>query len=640
MQSVSVDPFFAAPNVFTVTPTPLRRAVVVSQCLLEPLIHIVSSATETCKVDHFVINHAGQLPERPAADPAEYDFQIVQLPLRTILWDADLLKIGYESEEDAKAQLDQSIGKMRMLFDLYTAWGRNFSIPTFVCNLLTPMASAHGRLLPRYDLRNPLHFVERLNQELAALVEAMPGAYLLDIDTLSASIGRRYIQDDSLTITSHGSLINDWDTLYDGNRLEAAGSPEKVFGTQREAFLLSVWREAVSMHRTLRQIDQIKMVVVDLDDTLWRGVIAESGEVDHTQIDGWPIGVTEALQVLKRRGVILAILSKNDPARVEQFWDSLFAHRLRMSDFAIRKISWSPKAMAMEEILSEASLLPKSVLYIDDNPVERAQVQGAFPDMRVMGGSPYTWRRALLWAPETQVTSINSEAARRTEMVQAQVERKVAQTTQTREEFLAGLDLIIELSRLPGEGAPGFDRALELINKTNQFNTTGERWTRAELATAISSGSEVYTFNVRDRFTNYGLVGVIVMQGALIRQMVMSCRVLGLDVEKAAVATLLNRILSSGVGEIRARLIETDANGPCGGLWPNLGFTQNGEVFAYAGGPVAIPDHANVKLDLGVIETAAPVAEVAKAAPATQSGLPSLPSSKRSSGFSFLRPRR
>jgi len=128
------------------------------------------------------------------------------------------------------------------------------------------------------------------------------------------------------------------------------------------------------MLRTLRQIDQVKLVIVDLDDTLWRGVIAEEG-IDRPMVtEGWPAGLVEALVTLKKRGVLLAIASKNDEDRIRSFWPHLYGGRLELADFASVKINWQSKAENIAQILKETNLLPRNVVFLDDNPVERARL--------------------------------------------------------------------------------------------------------------------------------------------------------------------------------------------------------------------------------------------------------------------------
>src|SRR5437762_11667216 len=121
---------------------------------------------------------------------------------------------------------------------------------------------------------------------------------------------------------------------------------------------------------------------------------------------------------LKQRGVLLGIVSKNDEDRARAIWQRIYGNLIRLEDFAVRKIKWQPKADNIEAILEEANLLPKSVVFVDDNPVERAAVKAAFPDIAGLGRNPYLWRRILLWAPETQVAAITTASAARTELVE------------------------------------------------------------------------------------------------------------------------------------------------------------------------------------------------------------------------------
>jgi FkbH-like protein len=302
--------------------------------------------------------------------------------------------------------------------------------------------------------------------------------------------------------------------------------------------------------------------------------IAAEDDIREDPVEGWPLGVIEALQFLKKRGVLLAIVSRNDEARIVQVWDSIMLGRLRLDDFAIRKINWRPKVENLEDIIREVNILPRGVVFIDDNPVERAGVKAALPEVRVLGAHPYLIRRILLWAPEMQVGVVTEESARRTEMVQAQVAREADRRSMSRSEFLASLDVKVRMIEIAGAGHRQFPRALELINKTNQFNTTGRRWTQADCVAAFAQGGVFRAFEVQDRFTHYGLVGVVATQAGRIEQFVMSCRVLGLDVEKAVVAELSRRLQNGG--DVVALLEETDANFPCRDLYARCGFTADG----------------------------------------------------------------
>jgi FkbH-like protein len=230
----------------------------------------------------------------------------------------------------------------------------------------------------------------------------------------------------------------------------------------------------------------------------------------------------------------------------------------------------------MQNILATVNILPRSVLFIDDNPVERAAMRQAFPDMRILGCHPYYIRRILLWSSETQVPSITEESAKRTGMVQAQLEREKQKSFMSREDFLAYAAPRVAIFEVDSVYHPRFPRCLELINKTNQFNTTGAQRKHEAMESLFRDGGRMFAFEAADRYTAYGLVGVVVLLGAHIEQWVMSCRVLGYEIEDAVMA----RVVEFGRqadAEITATLIETDVNFPCRGLFPRLGFVHIGK---------------------------------------------------------------
>jgi FkbH-like protein len=296
------------------------------------------------------------------------------------------------------------------------------------------------------------------------------------------------------------------------------------------------------------------------------------------------------LYYLKKRGIILAIVSKNDEARVRRLWDTLVRGWLRLEDFAIVKINWRPKAENVAEAIAEANILPRSVVFLDDNPTERAAVTAALPEVRAISGSQYEWRRILGWSAELQVPAISDESARRTELIQAQVVREQSRAALTREEFLASMKLVVDIEPVRGEQDRHYPRAFELINKTNQFNTTGQRWTPAEAADYLRAGGVWWTFSVADRLTRYGLVGVACIRDDCIDQFVMSCRVAGLELEQAVLAAILPMAAAASTvfsGPIRT----TDANAVVRNLFKDLRWSSNGDGLWRGTPPTGSFDH-------------------------------------------------
>ena len=568
--------------------------LVVGSCLSESLASHFRIAANGCPCDFILFNNLSELPPSPPYPFPDYDFQLIQLPLRFLLPDVEFFLMPY-SDIEAHARLFENI-KPRLQHYLHLAmrWNSEHGLLTFVSNFFVPQQGPLGRLLPSQDLRNPVYLVEQINALLAKEIQRYSNAFLINVDQIAATFGKAYVQDDTVNVLSHGSILPQDYYDLDDDLKERLPPLNALFEINFARFANAVWLEMCAMVRTVRQIDQVKLVVVDLDNTLWRGVAAEElGMRSNDEVEGWPLGIIEALQFLKRRGVLLAIISKNDEGRIRRLWDQIMFGRLSLDgDFVMRRINWLPKAQNLSEILQELNLLPKSVVFVDDNPVERSGIETAFPGIRTLGANPYLVRQILLWAPETQVASITAESAKRTEMVHAQLKREEVRGRLSAEEFLSTLNVKIKLSQIDSAADTKLFRTLELINKTNQFNTTGRRWTLEGCAKAISENSRFFVFEVQDRFTNYGLVGVAILQGNRIEQFVMSCRVFGLGVEKAVIAELSHRM---GGEPIIGRLKQTEANLPARDLYARCGFSENGDDWIRPPGkPVEMPSHVEL----------------------------------------------
>jgi FkbH-like protein len=588
------DHRYRAPVDLAVTALEVKRVLVIGSCFSEGISPYLGRVIPGAAFDHILYNYVGELPDQPPRPIETYSFQLIILPLRTIMHEGLYFRLRYDQPQSFAAAFDESVRRLVQLLAGAVKYNEQRNLLTFVANFLTPQQNALGRMVPRYNLCNPVHYVERLNEILYEEVHKRDNAHCVDLNEISATLGRRFIQDDGLWLLSHGTYANDWDFEYDRDRVKAIPPFTEHHAFRTEEFILAIWSEIAAMYKTIRQIDQVKLVIIDLDDTLWRGVVAEDGIGNPALLEGWPIGLAEALSFLKRRGILLAVVSKNDESRIAALWEQIFGGLLTLDDFAARRINWRPKADNVEEVLREVNLLPKSAVFIDDNPVERASIAQAFPEMRILGSHPYYIRRVLLWAPETQVALITAESAQRTEMVQAQVDRERSRQRMSRTEFLVSLEIKVSIVRIMDTRHVGFARCLELINKSNQFNTTGRRWTMEDCAAFFALGGRYHAFEVRDRFAAYGIVGVAILLDATIKQFVMSCRVLGLDVETAVIAWIAN---NSGGPILRAELVETDANFLCRDLYHKCGFERRGDVWTRSLGSALLGPLHNIQLE-------------------------------------------
>jgi FkbH-like protein len=577
---------FLFPKDLAVTPTKFDRIRLVGSCMTALYHEQFQRIAPATTFDYLVFNYAGEVP----APDQSYDLQYVQIPLRSVVTD----RVVWATQFHTPGFSDDILATAKSVIDamLDSALANSQGLLTFVSNFIVPQMSVAASLSARYTRFDLAAIVRQLNDYLALCLPKYPNTWLADVNGIAESIGKQYVLDDMINFYAHnGAFFREWVGYERPARIEPIPAMEEFYHSKRLEFSQAVYDQIVAMYRTCRQIDQVKAVVFDLDHTLWRGQLAEDyrpGEPNWPHPDGWPPGIWEAVQHLRARGIMVCICSKNDLETVRRdFNNVVWSEFLKLEDFVSVKINWRTKAENIQEICRELSIKPKSVVFVDDNPVERAAVQAAIPEIRVIGSNPYLTRRILLWAPETQIVSLTDESGRREEMIRSQIVREEERKTLTREEFLASLGCRIAFIPIRDGGEPEFSRVIELVNKTNQFNTTGKRWAQAEILEFLAAGGDITAFRVADRFTAYGLVGVVFSKDNEIVQFVMSCRVLGMDVELFALSQVILLLRAKrGPLPIHATLIETPDNSPCRDVFLRAGFAptapQNFELPAEA----------------------------------------------------------
>jgi len=577
-QSVGVSPELFAqhngsryrtPIDLQVTPDSRLRFLVVGGCLAQPFPDIAAMINPHFKGDFILLNNFDTFPEIPLEQIAQYDFQIIHIPLRSVLGNA------YFQLPDEVARHEEFLLQTQDYLGRYLANAVRLNsahqLLTFVLGFMVPQQNPRGRFQPRYDVRNVMHFIERLNMFLAAEVAKLQSAHFVDVDQVSSSIGKKSVQDDTVWSFTHGTTLSDGDLDHDLNRIQPPPAMQQHYSVRWLEFFEALLHEVFAMHRTLRQTDPVKLVAVDLDDTLWRGVAAEG---TLGAIEGWPMGFMETLIILKKRGLLLAIVSKNDEQFIRAKWHDIVQGQIALADFAAVKINFRSKAENLAEILQEINLRPQNVVMVDDNPVERAAVQAGVPGVRVLGSQLYYLKRVLLWAAETQQAVLTRESGQKTEMVQAQLLRESVRKKLSPTEFLQTLQLRVTLSVVRDPKNVHLSRALELFNKTNQFNTTGVRYTLAQCHQHFAAGGKLYVIQAEDRFTQYGLVGAAWVQQNCIEHLVLSCRALGLGIEEAFLAFIGNQLIDEKATTLVGQMLVTEANLVCRQFYYRNGFSQ------------------------------------------------------------------
>jgi FkbH-like protein len=332
-----------------------------------------------------------------------------------------------------------------------------------------------------------------------------------------------------------------------------------------------------------------KCLVLDLDNTLWGGVIGDDGLSGIVLGQGSALGEAfvafqrYALE-LKRRGVILAVCSKNDEANAlapfEQHPDMV----LRRTDIACFVANWEDKASNLRKIARTLNIGLDSLVFVDDNPFERNLIRQELPQIAVpeVSDDPSFYITAVSDAGYFEAVSITAEDRERNEQYQANADREMLrESTTDLTSYLQGLRM--ELVYNPFDKI-GLARVTQLINKTNQFNLTTRRYTEAEVV-AVMQDPRAVTLQMRllDRFGDNGIIAILIArmrddQEAVIDTWLMSCRVLGRQVEEACLNILVEHTKAIGAKRLVGEYLPTAKNGMVADLYPRLGFEPAGPV--------------------------------------------------------------
>jgi FkbH-like protein len=426
---------------------------------------------------------------------------------------------------------------------------------------------------------------------LEQLAEGFADVHVVDVAAALAARGAERLVDDGLVSFTHfgspGWMLQRPErekAAVHGIAPDPAALAELVGGDPyaREAVVACAHMDALAV---VLGIGRKKCVIVDLDGTLWPGVLAETGApfAWRPEISGpfsyiglW-FGIHEALRALRQRGIVLACVSKNDEATVRELWkypEHYPVNRLiRPEDFVTWRVNWNDKSDNIISIAEELGFALDAFVFVDDNPVERERVRQRIPEITLMGDDLFSLRRRLLSEPGLQLPRITVEAASRTELVKAQLGRARMRSEMVSEStFVASLEVRCEIERLTTHGAD-VERLQELFQRTTQFNTTGCKFSVGDLSGLLSrADAAVFTLRVRDRFGDHGLVGGAVVVAGEIVGFVMSCRVIGLGVEHRFMAQILDT-LAADRDTLAARIIETSRNAAARHLYRDNGFT-------------------------------------------------------------------
>ena len=414
--------------------------------------------------------------------------------------------------------------------------------------------------------------LEHVNQALLSLVRAeFPRVLLFDQERIEARHGKARIRDDRL-----------W---------YMAGLPFS------DSFLPVLAAEYLRVIRPLKGLTR-KCLVLDLDNTLWGGVVGEDG-IDRIKIGGSAApgnayaDFQAALGGLSQRGILLALCSKNNP---EDVWPVFDAHPdmlLRRAHFAAARINWQDKAANIREIARELNISLDSLVFLDDNPVERGLVRQELPEVMTpeMPRDPALYTRLLLSLDVFETLALTDEDQRRGQLYQEQQGRKEFEESVLEvdgsgdlTDYLRGLGMTVALGLATAFSLP---RIAQLLNKTNQFNTTTRRYSEAQVRAMAAATADwgVYSATVSDCFGDSGLTGAAIIRKGQdvweIDAFLLSCRVLGRGVEDAFLVYLMEEARAAGASGLRGVFLPTAKNAPAAQFYARQGFAPAGDGGAW-----------------------------------------------------------
>jgi len=418
-----------------------------------------------------------------------------------------------------------------------------------------PSATAFG-ILDDQSEAGQSGLIRQINRELRRVAAGFHGVYSLDYDALVARHGSRQWHDE-----------RKWQTT----RLPIAA-----------AYLLEMAREWVRFIVPLSG-RTVKVLAVDLDNTLWGGVIGEDGMSGIKVGTEYPGAAYQALQRalldLSRKGILLAVSSKNN---LDDAMEALEKHPgmlMRAKHFAALRINWTDKSQNLREIADELNVGIDALAFLDDNPFERELVRAALPEVTVidMPKNPLEYASAVRNCAVFERLTLSAEDQQRTEMYAAQKQRSGAeQNFQSKEDFFRFLEQEAELEPV---SALTLARVAQLTQKTNQFNLTTRRYTELQVAEMAKLPHwHIFSIKVRDRFGDHGVVGVAIThdegEQCEVDTFLLSCRVIGRTVETALLVHLAESAAQRGCKHLVGWFLPTKKNAPARDFYQQHGFER------------------------------------------------------------------
>jgi FkbH-like protein len=466
------------------------------------------------------------------------------------------LKLSLGDAEAASATVRGAVGYLQMLRD---GINTNAKAVCILQNFPPPAETLFGsldRVLPG-TLRS---LIDAVNRELAKLV-FNSGDVLLDVAGIAETVG-----------------LAAWHNPQLWNMAKFAFSDE----------LIPLYADHVARTVAALRGKSRKALILDLDNTVWGGVIGDDGLEGIRIAQGDARGeahlaVQRMALDLRRRGVVLAVSSKNTDAVAREPFEKHPEMLLKLGDIAIFQANWNDKATNIQAIAGELSLGLDAMVFLDDNPAERGLVRKLLPQVAVpeLPEEPANYARTLAAAGYFEAVAFAAEDLKRAGFYQDNARRATLQKQMGGvDAYLASLEMTITFQPFD---ATGRARIVQLINKSNQYNLTTRRYTDPEVAEAENDPS-VFTLQVRlaDIFGDNGMISVVICRTGEagvweIDTWLMSCRVLGRKVEQMVLGEVLKHARTAGIRKLAGVYKPSERNQLVIDHYLKLGYTKVGE---------------------------------------------------------------
>ena len=496
------------------------------------------------------------------------------LDARVVLWRTEELlpEVFYPFSngfpDGITSRRDQLLGRIEGVVRLHQQAAGE--MPLFLSTVPPPVGSSNPVLAAQHRA-GLFSILGSINQKLYEVATENSSVYVIDLAAWASGQGR-----------GHEAVGLDF----------MARQPFSAAGQVAFAFYLARFLRPLIVPRK-------KALAIDLDNTLWGGVLGEDGlaglEIGPEFPGNVHLRIQRELLELKERGIVLVLLSKNNATDVEEAFSSLPGMILKLEDFAVRKINWEPKSENLRAAAAELRLGLDSFAFIDDSDYEREQMRQLNPRVLILNHNSDPLRTLnTLWETDAfDSLFLTKEDRQRQHDYRVRQEREIGAHQDDLEGFLKSLEMAAIIEPV---GPGNLDRVANLLARTNQFNLTTRRHSRAEVARlGEAAGSIALVLRLRDKFGEQGIIGLVIAvpgqeeQSLIIDSLLVSCRALGRGVEHALWAAVVNRAYRKGVRKLQAEYVATGKNTLVADFYDKLGFRQvegNGSVKRYELTPV------------------------------------------------------